>query len=233
MPIHKHSSKIVTGVAWLLGCVGAHAQDNEALLEMARKAQDPLGNVKALMTDNTIAFDGGPTDDTSYNFQFQPVYAIDNPTRFNIIARAVIPVIGVDPGVVYPPIGPDPRPPNGDNWGLSDIMLQYFFSPKSDAGVKWGVGPQASLRTRSSDRQAGPGWGGGVAGVIFGGVGDWALGAIGMQHWGEDGFSLGTVQATAIYNLPSIPGAYVGYNNSISYNWDASSGNRDSTTSQP
>ena len=35
------------------------AQDDETLAEFARKAQDPLGDIKALMTDNTIAFDGG------------------------------------------------------------------------------------------------------------------------------------------------------------------------------
>jgi hypothetical protein len=194
--------------------------------EMARKAQDPLGDVKAIMTDNTIAFDGGPDDDTTYGFQIQPVYAIDNDTRFNMIARAVIPVIGVEPGVVIPPIGTEPRPDSGSQWGLSDIMLQYFFSPKSDASVKWGVGPQVSLRTRSGDRQAGAGWGAGVAAVIFGGVGNWAIGAIGMQHWGEDDFNVATIQGIAMYNFESMPGTYLGYNNSMTINWEASSGNK-------
>lgn len=54
----------------------ANAQDDDAALAMAKKAQDPLGNVKAIMTDNTIAFNGGPNDDTTYSFQFQPVYVI-------------------------------------------------------------------------------------------------------------------------------------------------------------
>ena len=60
----------------VLSSVMASAQDADALAEMARKAQDPLGNVRAIMTDNTIAFDGGPDDDTSYAFQIQPEYAI-------------------------------------------------------------------------------------------------------------------------------------------------------------
>ncbi|MEA2114831.1 MAG: hypothetical protein U9P36_05545, partial [Thermodesulfobacteriota bacterium] len=50
----------------------------DAAAEMARKAQDPLGDVKAVMTDNTIGFGGGPEDDTAYGFQIQPVYAIEN-----------------------------------------------------------------------------------------------------------------------------------------------------------
>ena len=211
----------------MLGFAGqATAQDEDALAEMARKAQDPLGDVKALMTENTIAFDGGPDDDTSFGFQFQPVYAIDNPSSWNMIARAVIPVIGVEPGVVLPPLGPEPTPDDGNNWGIGDTIVQYFFSPKSDSTWKWGIGPQVSLDTHSSSQQAGPGWGAGLAGVIFGGVGNWALGSIVMQHWGEDDYELATVQLIAMYNFESRPGTYFGYNNAITYNWKGESGNK-------
>ena len=203
-----------------------NADENAAALEMARKAQDPLGNVRALMTDNTIAFDGGPEDDTSYGFQFQPVYAIPSNTSWNMLARAVIPVVGVESDVVIPPLGPEQRPSGGSDWGISDTMLQYFFSPKSDGGTKWGIGPQVSLRTRTSERQAGPGWGAGIAAVVFSGVGNWALGAIGMQHWGQDDYSVGTVQLIAMYNMQSKPGTYIGYNNSLTYNWEADSNNK-------
>ena len=215
--------------AWVLLALmplNVSAQDADAIAEMARKAQDPLGSVQALMTDNTIAFDGGPDDDTSYGFQLQPVYAIPNSSNWNMIARGIVPIMGFEPGVVIPPIGPDPRPDSGSSWGIGDSFFQFFFSPKSDSKWKWGVGPQASLRTRTSSRQAGPGWGGGLAGVLFGGVGDWALGAIVMQHWGQDNFNLATLQLIGMYNLPSSPGTYIGYNNSITYNWKASSGNR-------
>lgn len=204
----------------------AAAQDTDALAEMARKAQDPLGNVRAIMTDNTVAFDGGPYDDTSYGFQIQPVYAIQNESEWNMIARGIIPLVGVEPGVILPPLGPEPRPDDGSDWGLGDSVFQFFFSPKSDSSIKWGIGPQVSLKTRSSDRQAGPGWGGGLAAVVFAGVGDWALGAIGMQHWGEDDFNVGTLQLIALYNFPNSPGAYIGYNNAMTFNWEASSGNK-------
>ena len=107
------------------------------------------------MTDNTIAFDGGPDDDTSYGFQIQPVYAIQSESKWNMIARGILPIMGFEPGVVIPPIGHEPRPDDGSTWGLGDSMFQFFFSPKSDGNVKWGIGPQVSLKTRSSDRQAG------------------------------------------------------------------------------
>lgn len=217
-------SRGIALVAILHAC-GAAAADSDALAEMARKAQDPLAAMKGLITDNTIAFDGGPdANETSYGFQLQPVYSIPNETRFNMIARAVIPIVGVDPGVRIPPLGPDPRPASGNEWGLSDILLQYLIAPKTEAGVKWGIGPQVSLKTRTSDRQAGPGWGAGIAGVVFAGVGNWALGGMAFQHWGEEeNFNMASVQPIVLYNFESIPAAYIGYNNSITYNWEADS----------
>ena len=100
-------------------------------------------------------------------------------------------------------------------------MVQYFFSPKGEGSFKWGIGPQVTLKTHTSDRTAGPGWGGGLAGVVFGGSGQWSYGAIGMQIWGKDDFSIFTLQPIVMYLLKSMPGAYIGYNNSITYNWNA------------
>lgn len=197
------------------------AQEASPEEEAARKAADPLGDVRALMTDNTIAFGGGESeDDTTFGLQLQPVYAIPNKSQVNMIARAVVPIIGVEPGVVIPPIGGEPRPEEDSKWGLSDTIVQYFFSPKSDGSIKWGIGPQVSLKTQTSDRTAGPGWGGGLAGVIFGGGGQWSIGAVVMQHWG-DNFSNATVQPIVLYMFKSMPGAYIGYNNSMTYNWKA------------
>lgn len=210
----------------LIGCGVSLAQDEDALAAMAKKAQDPLANVKALMTDNTIGFNGGPDETTSYGFQFQPVYSIDNESNWNIITRGVIPVAGIEPGVVVPPIGPEPRPPVDSTWGISDTIAQVFFSPKSDAAWKWGIGPQVSLKTATSDRVAGAGWGAGLAGVVFGGVGNFAIGTLLMYHWGEDNYEMGTIQPIVLYNFPNLPGVYLGYNNSWTYNAKATSGNK-------
>ena len=203
-----------------------YAQDDEALAEFARKAQDPLGDIRALMTDNTIGFDGGPNEDTSYSFQLQPVYSLDTTGSWNMLLRGIVPVAGLEPGVVAPPIGPEPRPPEGSTWGISDAIVQMFFSPKSDATWKWGIGPQVSLDTSTSERVAGPGWGYGVAGVIFGGVGNFAIGMVGMYHWGEANFEVGTMQPILMYNFPNAPGYYLGYNNAVTYTPKADSGNK-------
>jgi len=218
---------MVAGLAAIgVTAVPLHAQGLSPEEEAARKASDPLGSVRAIMTDNTIAFGAGESeDDTTFGFQVQPVYSIPNSTKLNMIARAVVPILGLEPGVVVPPIGGEPRPPGASKWGLSDSFLQFFLSPKTDGSVKFGVGPQLSLKTRTSDRQAGPGWGAGVGAVVFGSAGQLSYGALVAQHWGED-FSLLTVQPIVIYLFKSLPGAYVGYNNSMTYDWKASEGNR-------
>ena len=115
----------------------------------------------------------------------------------------------------------------GDStFGLSDSMVQVFFSPKSDGAFKWGIAPQVSIQTHTSDRTAGPGWGAGVAGVIFAGSGQWSYGGIVMQHWGDSGdFSILTVQPIVMYAFKSKVGTYLGYNNSITKDWNASSDN--------
>lgn len=205
--------------------LAAVAQEGPSAEELARKAQDPLGDVRAIMTDNTIAF-GTADDETSYNFQIQPVYSIPTDRGFNFIARAIIPIVGAPSEAGLPRLGPDQTPDKGTKWGLSDTILQLFWTPKTDAAIKFGIGPQVSIPTHTTDRVAGPQWGAGLAGVFFGFAGELAYGAILGHHWGEHDFSVTTIQPVLYYNIAALPGSYVGYNNSITYNWNANSGDR-------
>jgi hypothetical protein len=43
---------------------------------------------------------------------------------------------------------------------------------------------------------------------------------------GEHDYSVTTIHPIVFYNIASFPGAYIGYNNSIIYNWNADSGDR-------
>ena len=79
-------------VGLILSCA-LYGQELSQEEEMARKAADPLGEVKALMTDNTIAFKAGEDEnDTTFGFQLQPAYSVPGSSKFNMIARAVIPI---------------------------------------------------------------------------------------------------------------------------------------------
>jgi hypothetical protein len=199
--------------------------DNAA--EMARKLQDPLANISAIMTDNDVSFTDG--SDASYNFQLQPVKAFSfDDAGINFIARAIIPISGAANDFQKPIFG-DPVDTGGSShiWGISDISTQFFFSPKSDAAWKWGVGPMFSLKTRTDERLAGAGWGAGPVAVITGGLSEnVSLSVVGGQLWGtQDDFSLGFTQLMLYYNPPFAPGWSIGYNNTLAYDWNADSGN--------
>ena len=179
------------------------------------------------MTDNDVSFRTGPdgSESQSYGFQLQPVKAFSFEEQgFNFIARAVIPILGTAPESQRPIFG-DPSPPSGGRtWGLSDIQTQFFFSPKSDSAWKWGAGPVISWHTRTDDKLSGPGWGAGPAAVLVGNLTEEiSVALIGTHLWGkQDGFSTSVIQPMIYYNLPNAWA--IGYNNSISYNWKAASG---------
>lgn len=201
----------VSGLCLSLGlaamAVPAFADDCDEACQAVRNAQDPLADVKAIMTDNTITFgDGGASD--GYNFQVQPVYTMHLDNGNNLILRGIVPIMGVPTG-------------GGHTWGLGDTILQAFYVPKVDGGIKFGFGPQVSLPTRTSSALAGPGWGIGASAVAFGFAGNLSYGGIVGHHFAESGFSVTTVQPIVLYNTEFLGGSYFGYNNSITYDWKA------------
>ncbi|QKX18057.1 hypothetical protein [Microbulbifer sp. YPW1] len=210
------SCLITPGLLMLAASAAQANADAEAL----RKAQDPLADVKALMTDNTIAY-GTANDQKSYGISLQPVYSIETERSFNFVLRGILPYIGAPKGAGLPILGPDPVGGTGRTWGLSDSVVQGFFVPKTESEIKFGFGPQISLRTRSDDVLAGPGWGGGVAGIVFGSAGKIAYGGILGHHWGQDDFNLTTIRPILIYNADAFGGSYIGYINSVNYDWSA------------
>ena len=197
---------------------------------MARKLQDPLANMSALMTDNDILFKTGKGDDeVSYSYQLQPVHAWSfDEQGLNFIARGIVPILGVAPTAVVPPQVDTPVIANSRVWGLGDIVSQFFFSPKTEGAWKWGLGPMISWKTRTDNQLGGAGWGAGPVAVIVGGITRDISSSFFVGHlWGDEGgFSTTTFQPMISYNIPSLPGVAINYNATISYNWDAkSSGN--------
>lgn len=212
-------------IVFILMVVHATSSFADEAAEMARKLQDPLANIKALMTDNDVSFDSGEDDDeTSYGFQFQPVYAIPfEDLGFNLVNRAVIPILGMAEGGQRPILGDEPNSGDTHTWGLSDSLLQFFFSPRTDSPWKWGLGPMVSLKTRTNSDLAGPGWGGGPIAVLVGDIGEHISTAFIAGHlWGDnDGFSTSMLQPMIFYNLPDAWNIH--YNNMITYSWDSES----------
>lgn len=191
----------------------------DAACQAARKAANPLADTRAIITDNTIAFRSGTDDDDSYNFQIQPVYSVPLEGA-NLVLRGVFPIQGVQPGAVLPPSNPTPSPEDDLTWGLGDTTLQGFYAPMPEEGrPAIGYGLQVSLPTHTNSALQGAGWGAGPALVIFGQAGDLSWGGVIGHMWGEDDFNTTILQPILIYGLGD--GWYFGYNNVVSYNWNA------------
>lgn len=204
------------------------AEGGDAAAEMARKLQNPLANIKALSTDNSIGFDTGNNGGTSYGVQLQSVYAIDFPDRgFTFIPRAIIPILGLEPGTDVNYVGKPTPPGTRSVWGLGDSVLQTFISPHTDSKWKWGIGPQLSLRTRTDSDLGGPGWGAGISAVLVGELApNLSFSALLSNLWSFNGdYNVGLIQPMLFYNVPDISGAYIGYNAATTIFWDADPAN--------
>ena len=224
-------------LAGLFGTTTAMAEGGGAA-ELAALLQDPLANLAAVMTDNTASFKSGPDhDDEAYEFNIQPVYSINFPELgFTLIPRAMIPVIGAKPGTALPRLSDDglslePGGDKGREWGLSDIVTQFFITPMGQEGWKWGAGPMISWKTRTDNDVKGAGGGSGPIGVLVGALGPIDMAVLGGHLWGFDGdFSTTIVQPMMFYNIESMPGAYVSYNNTVSYDHKVKGGNGNAWT---
>ena len=207
----------VIGLLYLfifLGLLPAYAQDEvSADEEMARKLNDPLAYIHALLTENdmNISESGSPN---TYSIKLQPVWAINfEKAGFSLIPRAVIPINSATR-----------VNPNGSNeqvWGLSDVVFQLWYAPKTSGSWKLGFGPQFSFESRQEAELAGLGNGIGISGVLTGDITpQLALAAIVGNTWSYDGTkSVASIQPFLFYNFPSLPGTYIGYNQAITINW--------------
>lgn len=104
----------------------AHAEMSAE--ELAKLAQNPVGNLISLPFQNNTNFNVGPRDGTQNILNIQPVIPIEVNSEWNVITRTIMPVIS-QPAFV----------PGGDRTnGIGDIQLTAFLSPAVPKGAIWG-----------------------------------------------------------------------------------------------
>jgi hypothetical protein len=162
--------------------------------------------------------DIGPGDDgTKITTNVQPVIPFNISEDWNLITRTIMPVIYQD----------DVFPGEGSQFGLGDINLSLFFSPKqpSAGGLTWGVGPVFLLPTATDSLLGGEKWGAGPAAIGLVLRGPWTIGILANHIWsfaGDDDrpdINNTLVQPFASYTWPSAWTASV--QSETSYNWES------------
>jgi hypothetical protein len=87
--------------------------------DLAKLAQNPVGNLISVPFQNNTNLNFGPEKGTQNVLNIQPVIPISVSEDWNIITRTILPVISM------PALGPD----IGSKNGIGDSVLTAFLSP--------------------------------------------------------------------------------------------------------
>jgi len=142
--------------------------------ELARAAQNPVADMISLPFQNNTNFGFGPDDDTQNVLNIQPVIPFHLSQNWNLITRTIAPVIYL----------PEVVPGTGDEFGLGDINLTAFFSPKKPfKGIIWGAGPIFVFPTATDEKLGTEKWSIGPSAVALTIQGPWLYGALINNIW--------------------------------------------------
>jgi len=189
--------------------------------ELAKIAQNPVGNMVSLPFQNNTNFDVGPRKGTQNILNIQPVYPIEVNKDWNVITRTILPLVW-QPGYAEG---------QGTTYGLGDLQFSAFLSPSEPAsgGLIWGVGAIAQAPTDTHDL-GNKNWGLGPTAVVLHleKGSPWVYGVLVNNVWSLTSSQRGgaysnfLLQPFVNYNLPG--GTYLNSAPIITANWKAESG---------
>ena len=208
-----------------LGAVcSAAAHAEMSVEELAKLAQNPVGNLISVPFQNNTNFNYGPLDGTQNILNVQPVYPINVNKDWNVITRTIFPLLW-QPAVAQ---GQD------TTFGLGDTQFSAFLSPSEPGagGLIWGAGAIAQLPTHTDSRLGNNNWGLGPTAVVLRLEKDnpWVYGALVNNVWSLDtngsapSYNNFLLQPFLNYNFPH--GTYLTSAPIVTANWEAESGNQ-------
>jgi hypothetical protein len=205
-----------------LHCAGARAALSAE--ELAKLAQNPVGNLISVPFQNNTNFNVGPQSRTQDILNIQPVIPIDINKDWNIITRTIIPLIWQ----------PEFLPGQGSTFGLGDIQLSAFLSPAEPGpgGLIWGAGAILQMPTNTDDVLGNKNWGLGPTAVVLKleKGNPWVYGVLVNNVWSLSSDKQGgrynnfLLQPFLNYNFPG--GLYLTTSPIVTANWEAASSQR-------
>ena len=207
------------GLAIALACT-APARAEMSAEDLAKLAQNPVGNLISLPFQNNTNLNYGPGNGTQNILNIQPVIPISVNDDWNIITRTIVPVVSM------PSLGPT----IGSQNGLGDTVMTAFLSPANPGHWIWGAGPVVQIPTNTSAELGNKNWGLGPSAVVLHlDHGDpWVYGALVNNIWSVNGnqsggaYNNGLIQPFVNYNFPT--GFYLTSSPILTVNWLADSG---------
>lgn len=133
----------------------AHAE--MSVEELAKIAQNPVGNLISVPFQNNTNLNFGPEKGTQNILNIQPVIPISINDDWNIITRTILPVIW------QPALGPN----DGSLSGIGDLQFNAFLSPAKPGEWIWGAGAIVQAPTQSNSKLGNDNWGLGPTFVVL------------------------------------------------------------------
>ncbi len=188
-------------------------------------AQNPVGAMYSLPFKFT--FDNGASNGAAGFLNIQPVIPV-TVGGWNIINRAIIPIISAPGGIGGLPDIPGTSAAGDRKTGLGDINYSPYLSPARPGRFIWGVGPSLSLPTATSLQLGSGKWSAGPTGVLLMQPKPWTIGILARQLWSFAGqsnrasVSQFLLEPFVNYNLSD--GWYLLTDMVVTANWHESSG---------
>ena len=186
--------------------------------DLAKKSQNPVSDLISVPVQGNFNF-GLPGDDAQFINLIQPVVPQSLNDDWNWIHRGIIPVPMYQPGI-------------DSTWGLGDIQYEGFLSPANPGSLIWGVGPYLSFPTATGSVLGSEKFSAGPAVVLLTMPGNWVIGGLATHLWSYAGDSdrsdvnLTSFQYFLNYNIPDSGGWYLTSAPTMTFNWEAPSGER-------
>jgi len=106
--------------------------------DLAKASQNPVGSMISLPLQNNTNFGIGPEDKKANVLNIQPVYPISLGANWNLVNRAIVPVIYQQEVI----------PGSGSAFGLGDISYVGYIAPAQPGGLIWGVWTRVATSNR-------------------------------------------------------------------------------------
>jgi hypothetical protein len=139
------------------------AQEEKGGDNLRAAVQNPISSLISLPFKFTFDY-GAPNGEASF-LNIQPVVPV-TVGDWNLVNRAIIPLIDSPGEIAGTPDIPNPIPGDGAT-GLGDINYSLYFSPVKYDKVIWGIGPSITMPTATDDQLGSDKWSAGPAGVML------------------------------------------------------------------
>jgi hypothetical protein len=185
---------------------------------LAKKLQNPVGDLYSFPFQNNTNFNYGPHKGTQDILNVQPVIPIHITEDWTVITRTILPLIWQ----------PSLQPAQTVPFGSGPTSFSAFLAPANPTnGWLWGFGPVVQVPTISSATLGSNVWGGGPTAVLVYMNGPWVTGVLANSIWSFGGTpGLGGTSYNSFLTQPFVNynfggGWYVGSSPVITANWPA------------